>query len=523
MRTNLPITQRELELEAGCTLVSVTDPKGIIQYCNPAFIAVSGYRSDELIGQPHNLIRHPDMPAEAFRDMWETVKAGVPWSGVVKNRRANGDHYWVRANVTPVLDGDRVAGYMSVRTVPTRQEVDEAQRLYAQMVAEQGGSSPRLRLDGGERVPLHVWGRSVRYWRRHDGLALSVYCGLPPLIGLSVLAVAALHGAPSAPVWWGAAGAALGSSVFAAHRIRRSWIAPLEAIYHHAHRMAGGDLSSSLSVRHPGVIGKTERALQQLSVNLRAIVNGTREGVDVLNHAAQELAQGGQDLCTRTEVQSADVQQSASSLEQITGTVKQSAEAARNLASFARQAEGVTSHTAEAVQEVTQTMSAINESSHRVRDISQVIDGIAFQTNILALNAAVEAARAGEQGRGFAVVAGEVRALAQRCSGAAREIRQLIEGTVERIEVGAQQTAAARTSMDEALAAVQSMGRLVGEIDLGSSEQSAALAQVHNAVEHIDGITQQNAALVEELAASAESVRIQTQAVSETVQMFRLG
>ena len=136
MRNNGPVTQREYQLPSGTTLVSTTDLQSHITYCNPAFVETSGFSRDELIGQPHNLVRHPDMPAEAYRDMWDTLKAGQPWTALVKNRRKNGDHYWVRANVTPVLEGGRVTGYMSVRTAPARAEIQAAEALYATMRAE---------------------------------------------------------------------------------------------------------------------------------------------------------------------------------------------------------------------------------------------------------------------------------------------------------------------------------------------------------------------------------------------------
>jgi aerotaxis receptor len=209
-------------------------------------------------------------------------------------------------------------------------------------------------------------------------------------------------------------------------------------------------------------------------------------------------------------------------MEQITGTVKHSADAARGVASFAQQATDITRRSADAVHRVTETMQGISQSSGRIREIIQVIDAIAFQTNILALNAAVEAARAGEQGRGFAVVAGEVRILAQRTTQAAREVKQLIEVSAERVLAGARQTDAARLTMDDALQAVQRMATLVGDIELGASEQLSGISQVNVAVSHMDSLTQQNAALVEQLAAAASSVRSQAESVAEAVRIFKL-
>jgi aerotaxis receptor len=312
------------------------------------------------------------------------------------------------------------------------------------------------------------------------------------------------------------------ASALVSARVLALTLKPLNHSLRFANRLAAGDLTHRIEVRNAGPIGAIERALNQLSVNLMAVVGDARSGVEHLRNAASELAQGNQDLSERTESQSSSLEQTASSMEEITGTVRQSADATRGVSAFAEQASGITSRSAQAVREVTSTMSGISESSTRIRDIIQVIEGIAFQTNILALNAAVEAARAGEQGRGFAVVAGEVRSLAQRTSGAAREVKQLIEDTVGKIDAGARQTDEARQTMDEALQAVQRMGALVGEIDVGVSEQLNGISQVNEAVSHMDSLTQQNAALVEELAAAASSVRYQAEAVSEAVKVFRL-
>jgi aerotaxis receptor len=305
-------------------------------------------------------------------------------------------------------------------------------------------------------------------------------------------------------------------------RVTSSSLRPLRRLLDCAYRLAGGDLTQRLDARSSGVFGDYERAFNQLSVNLRAIVGDARSEVDGLRSTAAEVASGNQDLSARTESQASSLQHTASSMEQITGTVKHSADAARSVATFAQQATDITRRSAEAVHRVAETMTGISQSSTRIGDIIQVIDGIAFQTNILALNAAVEAARAGDQGRGFAVVAAEVRLLSQRTSTAAREVKQLIEESAQRVHAGASQSAVAHRTMDEALDAVQRMGSLVGEIELGASEQLTGISQVNEAVSHMDALTQQNAALVEQLAAAATSVRSQAETVAEVVSIFKL-
>ncbi|MBS0440883.1 MAG: PAS domain-containing protein, partial [Proteobacteria bacterium] len=181
MRKTGPITQREFLLDDGATLVSSTNLKSRITYCNPAFVAVSGYAREELIGQPHNLIRHPDMPAEAFRDMWATLEAGEPWTGVVKNRRKSGDHYWVRANVTPVIENGRITSYLSVRTAPSRDEVAAAEALYAHMRGEASAGRMVTTLRRGEVVLRTPAARLLRWLRPGHGAKVAMAAGLPPL------------------------------------------------------------------------------------------------------------------------------------------------------------------------------------------------------------------------------------------------------------------------------------------------------------------------------------------------------
>ncbi|HXF46679.1 MAG TPA: methyl-accepting chemotaxis protein [Burkholderiaceae bacterium] len=519
MRKNLPVTQREYDYPDGETLVSTTDLKSRITYCNPSFIRVSGFSREELIGQPHNLIRHPDMPPEAFRDMWATIQSGQPWSALVKNRRKDGDHYWVVANVTPVVGDDgRPAGYMSVRTKPTRAQIQAAEALYARMRREAESGQVTVRLAGG--VPIATG------WR--GALAKLTRLGLRARIGLALTALAAaVFGVERVGLtggWLTAAEVALtlGGVALVYRWLVAGIVAPLQRAIETANAMAAGDLRRRLSTERSDEVGRLYRALSQLNVNLQAVVGDVRREVDGVQGAAREIAQGNQDLSARTEAQAASLQQTAASMEQLTSTVQQSASSAQQANQNATQASGVAERGGQAVHEVVGTMDEIQQAARKIADIIGVIDGIAFQTNILALNAAVEAARAGEQGRGFAVVAGEVRALAQRTSAAAREIKGLIDESGRRVERGAQVVRQAGDVMRDVVASVQRVTGLIAEISAASVQQSSGLAQINDAVTQLDRTTQQNAALVEQSASAAQSLRDQAHALAAAVQIFRV-
>ena len=286
-------------------------------------------------------------------------------------------------------------------------------------------------------------------------------------------------------------------------------------------RVAAGELQLALDTRARDETGDLMRALQSMCAALSQVVNQVRSNAESVASASAQIAQGNSDLSQRTERQSSALQQTASSMEELGATVRQNADHTRQANELAASAREVAQRGGAVVGEVVATMEGISGSSRRIADITGVIDGIAFQTNILALNAAVEAARAGEQGRGFAVVAGEVRLLAQRSAAAAKEISGLINASVEQVARGSELVARAGTTMDEVVAAVQRVSGLVGEISTATDQQHAGMAQVSQAVDHIDEATQQNAALVEESAAAAASLREQAQRLVEAVAVFR--
>ena len=302
----------------------------------------------------------------------------------------------------------------------------------------------------------------------------------------------------------------------------RSITQPLNEAVGIARIVASGDLSTHIEVRGTDEIGTLLTSLKEMHDNLAEVVGKVRAGTDAIASASTEIAQGNLDLSARTEEQASSLEETAASMEELTVTVKRNSESANEASVLAGDASGVAVRGGDAVAQVISTMGSINESSRKIVDIIGVIDGIAFQTNILALNAAVEAARAGEQGRGFAVVASEVRNLAQRSAAAAKEIKELIGASVEKVETGSKLVGQAGTTMDEVVGSVKRVSSIISEIAVASGEQNAGIAQVNQAIAQMDAVTQQNAALVEQAAAAADSMQQQAQNLALAVSVFKI-
>ncbi|MBE3023915.1 methyl-accepting chemotaxis protein [Janthinobacterium sp. BJB1] len=304
--------------------------------------------------------------------------------------------------------------------------------------------------------------------------------------------------------------------------ISRSISRPLAEAVKVAQRVASGDLSGSIDARGSDETGLLLQALKAMNDNLQGIVARVRHGTDAIAHGSREIASGNMDLSSRTEQQASSLEETASSMEELTSTVKQNGENARQANQMAQSASSVASKGGQVVAEVISTMDSINASSKKIVDIISVIDGIAFQTNILALNAAVEAARAGEQGRGFAVVATEVRNLAHRSAAAAKEIKILIDDSVQQVGLGSTLVHQAGSTMEEIVSSVRRVTDIMAEITSASNEQEAGIEQINQAITEMDAVTQQNAALVEEAAAASEALQGQAGSLAEAVSVFKL-
>jgi len=323
-----------------------------------------------------------------------------------------------------------------------------------------------------------------------------------------MLAIAGLAAVVGAAIAWG---------------LMRSITRPIARAVDVASAVAAGDLTHHIESRGSDEAAQLLHALGRMQQGLVQVVSRVRQGSEGVASASTQIAQGNQDLSGRTETQASSLEETAASMEELSSTVKQNADNARQANQLAQSASSVAEQGGQVVAQVVQTMRGINDASRKIADIIGVIDGIAFQTNILALNAAVEAARAGEQGRGFAVVAGEVRSLAQRSAEAAKEIKQLIGDSVERVEQGSSLVDQAGSTMEEVVGAIRRVTDIMGEISAASGEQSQGVSQVGEAVQQMDQVTQQNAALVEQMAAAASSLNHQAQDLVQAVGVFKLA
>ena len=520
MRTNLPVSNREFDYSGDEFLMSTTDPQGRITHCNAAFARVSGFSMDELMGQPHNLVRHPDMPPEAFKDMWNTIGHGRSWIGMVKNRRHDGDFYWVRAHVTPLMQNGKPAGYMSVRMKPSREEVRQAELLYSQIRQERESGRQTFRLHSGH-VRYNGWRNWVGRLQRASFTQRLAAMLAVPVLALPVLPWALDLTGLEAAALQGGLGVVL--AIFILWRFHRRITRALNDAHRFASHIAGCSLSEPyrrIDGRHPMAL-LMER-LQQIQVNLRAVVGDARSEIDSFGQIAGDVAQGAEELAGRTESQASSLEETAATMEELASTVRQSAQTVQQVQQESANSAALARHGGEAVAEISAVVQSIADSSKKMGQIIATIEGIAFQTNILALNAAVEAARAGEQGRGFAVVASEVRALAQRSATAAREIGELIRESGTHTQHGADKMESAGQTIAKVVQSVAHVNTLIHEMGVAAKEQALGISQVNDAVNDLDQVTQQNAALVEESAAAAQAMSQNTGFLGRTLAVFRL-
>ena len=508
----------EYEIGDGELLVLVSNKAGNFVYANQAYLQASGYSWDELQGTLTTRMLHKDTPMQVSIDMVAMLRAKQPWTGIIKNKRKNGEYYWLRLNLSPLFANGQYAGGLLVHSKVTREEIRHIEPLYKMMSS---GQHKDLIMSNGQPLRLNLAGKLRLFFRRF-GLNAQIWGGVGALNAVGLLCLLAV-GDPQILTWWLSLCGFVSVTSALGFYLSASIVMPLRKAMRFANDMAAGDLSAQLSSARSDEIGGVLRALAQMSVNMRATVQDVRDGVSHMRQATDAIADGTVDLSSRTNHQAAQLETTAASMEEMHATVKQTADTSKQATKCAAGAYSAAASGGNVIAEVVSTMAGITQSSKKIAEIVGVIDSIAFQTNILALNAAVEAARAGEQGRGFAVVAAEVRNLAQRSAQSAREIRELIFASVEKVDGGAKLVDSAGKTVQNVVTQVHQLSELVNRIAAAALEQSAGIGQINDGVTALDEVTQQNAAMVDEHTASATSLRAQAARLAEAVSVFKLS
>lgn len=531
--TTVPHTTQAMAASPGrAPIVTVTDAQGRITYANSAFQRASGLTVEQVIGAPHSVVRHPDMPSRVFADLWASLRGGRPWTGLIRNRHQDGRDYWVQANVIPARRGDAAVGYTSIQLPPSAQEVRRAEAVYG---AWQAGGGVRHEIRQGRIVEtgLAIWLHALRHpldlpvQRRVQGSAGLLALLFALMVGgaLAPQAAAALLVALGGWRSWAVAGGLLGivASGAIAVYFQIRIVQPLRASGEAAMAIAGGDIHRPFDDSpRAGELGDLNRALNQLVAKMAAVL------LDAQDHAVQVgaqvagLADGAQRLAERSAEQSGDVGDVARHTATIDGLSTRTAESARLAHEASQKAVAEAEGACAIARQLQASMQDIAAFGERIAEISGRIDAISVQTGILALNAAAAASRDRELGRTFSVVAAEVRGLARDSGEAAQEIRALSGESRDKTEAGLRFAREMAAQVDGAAQRIRALGEQVAQIRQAAQSQSKGVRQIDERLRALDGSTQLNAALARDSVDASGAARQETERLQAAIAVWHL-